>query len=89
VLDAALDAGGSLCFRIKLEPNGSARPEELLEALDLRDLLDTGSVLIRKNIELADDEPPSSEALAGGGFREAPIDHESGFNVAALGDRAD
>ena len=49
---AELTAEGLLRFRLKVSPDGSARPEELLEALALRDLLDTGAVLTRTDVEL-------------------------------------
>ncbi len=51
VLDAALDAG-SLVFRLKITPSGSARPEELIDALGLRDLLEQGAFLVRTDMEL-------------------------------------
>ena len=53
VLDAELDLIGGLRFRLKIEPSGSARPEELLEILGLRDLLGQGAVLVRTEMELA------------------------------------
>lgn len=53
VLDAGLDAAGALRLRVKIIPDGSARPEELLDALGLRDLLGQGSVLVRTEMELA------------------------------------
>jgi radical SAM-linked protein len=49
---AELSAEGLLRFRLKVSPDGSARPEELLEALALRDLLDHGAVLTRTDVEL-------------------------------------
>lgn len=52
LLDADFDAAGALRFRMKISPSGSARPEELIEALGLRDLLGQGSVLIRTEMEL-------------------------------------
>ncbi len=52
VLEAELDQAGALRFRMKISPNGSARPEELIEALGLRDLLGQGSVLVRTEMEL-------------------------------------
>jgi radical SAM-linked protein len=52
VLDAGLDPSGVLRFRMKIVPSGSARPEELIDALGLRDLLGTGSVLVRTDVEL-------------------------------------
>jgi len=52
VLDAELEPSGVLWFRMKISPSGSARPEELIDALDLRDLLGQGSVLVRTEVEL-------------------------------------
>ncbi len=52
VLDAGFDPAGTLRFRLKISPNGSARPEELIEALGLRDLFGQGSVLVRTEMEL-------------------------------------
>ena len=52
VLGAELDPAGALRFRMKISPSGSARPEELIDALGLRDLLGQGSVLIRTEMEL-------------------------------------
>jgi hypothetical protein len=34
-------------------PKGSARAEEVVETLGLRDLLDNGAILIRTDVELA------------------------------------
>jgi radical SAM-linked protein len=53
LLDAQLDGDGTLGFRLKITPGGSARPEELLDALGLRDLLGRGAVLARTDLELA------------------------------------
>ncbi len=67
VLGADLDAAGILHLRLKMTPNGSARPEEVVEALGLRDLLGCGAVLARTDVELHDprndaDRPdPSTE----------------------------
>jgi radical SAM-linked protein len=52
VLNAALSAEGVLSFRLKVTADGSARPEELLECLSLRDLLEQGAILVRTKIEL-------------------------------------
>ncbi|MCA1684535.1 MAG: TIGR03936 family radical SAM-associated protein [Planctomycetia bacterium] len=52
VLGAELDPAGVLRFRMKILPSGSARAEELIEALGLRDLLGQGSVLVRTEMEL-------------------------------------
>ena len=45
-----------LGFRLKVSPDGSARPEEVLECLGLRDLLDQGAVLVRTHVELVTDD---------------------------------
>ena len=52
VLEAALVEGGDLVLRMKISPEGSARPEEVLDALGLKDLLGRGAVLIRDDVEL-------------------------------------
>jgi radical SAM-linked protein len=52
VLGAELDPLGVLRFRMKMTPNGSARPEEVIDALGLSDLLGQGTVLIRTEVEL-------------------------------------
>jgi radical SAM-linked protein len=53
LLDAVLEPDGALRFRLKMSPSGSARPEEVLDALGLRDLLGQGAVLARTEVELA------------------------------------
>jgi radical SAM-linked protein len=54
VLGADLDDGGVLRLRLKMTPSGSsARPEEVVDTLGLRDLLETGVVLARTDVELA------------------------------------
>jgi radical SAM-linked protein len=53
VLDAGLDGPGTLRFRLKMTPGGAARPEEVIDALGLRDLLEGGAVLVRTEVELA------------------------------------
>lgn len=53
VLDADVGPEGGLSFRMKIDPGGSARPEEVLEALGLRDLPGLGAVLARTEMELA------------------------------------
>ncbi len=42
-----------------LTPAGTARPEEVLAALGLSDLLEAGAVLERARLELVDESPPS------------------------------
>ena len=54
LLEADLEEpGGTLRFRLKMSPSGSARPEEVIDALGLRDLLGQGIVLARTEVELA------------------------------------
>ena len=53
LLDAELTDEGMLRARLRVSPDGSVRPEELLESLGLRDLLDQGAVLARTHVELA------------------------------------
>ena len=51
---AALCGSGALRLRLKVEPSGSARPEEVLEVLGLRDLLADGAILARTDVALAE-----------------------------------
>jgi radical SAM-linked protein len=53
VIDAEVTDLGVLRARLKVCPDRSIRPEELLESLGLRDLLDQGAVLARTHVELA------------------------------------
>ncbi len=65
VLGAEIDPTGTLRFRLRITPQGSARPEEIVDALGLRDLLEQGAVLSRTDVELADadaDRPRSPGA---------------------------
>jgi hypothetical protein len=50
--DAALCEMGMLRATLLVRPEGTARAEELLECLGLRDLLDRGAVLVRTHVEL-------------------------------------
>ncbi len=52
VLDAELGGDGVLRFRLAVGPDGSARPEELVEALALGPLLSEGMYLTRVDVEL-------------------------------------
>jgi radical SAM-linked protein len=52
VLGGELDPAGVLRFRVKMTPTGSARPEEVVDALGLRDVLNRGAVLVRTEVEL-------------------------------------
>jgi radical SAM-linked protein len=52
LIEADLDPQGVLRFRLKITPAGSARSEEVIDALGLGDLLATGSVLVRTEVEL-------------------------------------
>ena len=57
VIDAALSPVGKLTFRLKVTPEGTARGEEIVEALGLADLLQSGTVLVRSDIELSSPPP--------------------------------
>jgi radical SAM-linked protein len=52
LLEAEINPEGVLRFRLKVLPDGSARPEEFLEALALRDLLDHGAIVARTRVDL-------------------------------------
>lgn len=52
VLSADLAQGGVLRFRLAVSQEGSARPEDVLEALAVRDLLEEGCILTRVDVEL-------------------------------------
>ncbi len=56
-----LDLRAAACLEMKLclTPAGTARPEEVLAALGLLDLLEAGAVLERSRLELVDEVPPS------------------------------
>jgi len=66
LLTAELTDEGVLRARLKVGSDGSARPEELLECLGLRDLLDEGAVLVRTRVELAADDRTIPSAQGGG-----------------------
>ena len=53
VLEGDLDPGGILRFRLQMTPSGSARPEEIVDALGLKALLGRGAILARTSVELA------------------------------------
>jgi radical SAM-linked protein len=53
VLEAAIADDGALALRMKIAPDGSARPEEVLAALGLDDLTAQGAILVRADVELA------------------------------------
>lgn len=53
VLEADLNPGGILRFRLRMTPGGSVRPEEIVEALGLKPLLGQGAILARTAVELA------------------------------------
>jgi radical SAM-linked protein len=60
LLTAELGRDRTLRFRLRMTPNGSARPEELVDALGLRDLLNSGTILVRTEVELARAEIPAT-----------------------------
>ena len=53
------DGAPHLDIELCLTPAGTARPEEVLAALGLSDLLEAGAVLERSRLELVDESPPS------------------------------
>lgn len=53
LIDARLTDEGVFRARLKVTPEGSVRPEEVLASLGIRDLLDDGAVLVRTHVELA------------------------------------
>lgn len=62
----------SLTMELKVTPQGTARPEEILRLLGLEDLLLAGTVLERTKLELEDELPHGGEdsnpiVFAGGG----------------------
>ena len=58
-MTAAVPHSTSLEMELCLTPAGTARPEEVLTALGLLDLLEAGAVLERARLELVDESPPS------------------------------
>ncbi len=46
-----------------ITPNGAARPEEVLTALGLQDLLERGGVIERTDLEICDELPPGTEGI--------------------------
>ncbi len=52
VVAAELSDDGLLRFRLAVSPDGSARPEDVLEAIRLRDLLDDGAFITRTDVDL-------------------------------------
>ncbi len=52
VLGAGLDPDGALRLLMKIAQDGSARPEEVIDALGLKDLLSGGEILVRDDLEL-------------------------------------
>lgn len=62
VLDAELNTEGTLTFRLKVTPEGSARPEEFVGVLGLDDLRLSGSVLARTDLELVPPVAPAATA---------------------------
>jgi radical SAM-linked protein len=62
VIALTLDEDGFLRLNMQMSPGGSARPEEVLEALGLRELLDHGAILVRTELELAAESLPVKPA---------------------------
>ena len=63
-LESAARADGAVVFRLAVRPQGTARPEEILELLGLRPLLDQGLRLVRTRVELASSPMPDAGAQA-------------------------
>ncbi|WP_165226468.1 TIGR03936 family radical SAM-associated protein [Aquisphaera insulae] len=78
LLDAELTDDGTLRARLRVTPEGSARPEELLEALGLRDLLDRGSVVARARVELASADERTTVGARGGSTCPSQADGRDG-----------
>ena len=74
---AELDPSGTLRFRMKILPTGSARPEEFLEVLELRDLLEQGSILIRTEVELISCTSQASQAFVDDPIPSSPSNVEA------------
>ena len=53
VLSVAMASSGDLQFRLKIMAEGSARPEEVIDALGLKDLFSQGVILIREDLEIS------------------------------------
>ena len=66
-LDSAL---GRLTFQLRIATDGSARPDDVLEALQLADLTVQGAWLAREDLLLADEHPPDGSSRA-----PAAVDH--------------
>jgi radical SAM-linked protein len=62
LLDASLTAGGTLSVRLKASTDGSVRPDEVLETLGARDLLEGGAFLTRTHVELLADRPGPTQS---------------------------
>ncbi|WP_169972602.1 TIGR03936 family radical SAM-associated protein [Tautonia rosea] len=61
VLDVRVDpAEGSLWLRLKIDAGVSARPEEVLDVLGLRDVMAAGTVLSRTEVVLTTESPLTS-----------------------------
>ena len=61
IREAELTSDGMLRFRLIVSPGGSVRPEELLEALALGELLECGAVLTRTCIDIGPDDDSTLE----------------------------
>ena len=60
LLDAQVDLEGFLRFRLGVTNSGAAaRPEDVLDVLELGDLTRNGTVLVRTDVELAPDPAPT------------------------------
>jgi radical SAM-linked protein len=67
LLDVRLTADG-VEMDLHVTPTGTARPEEVLDQLGLRDLLEAGGILERSRLQLHDETPePAAPLVTGGG----------------------
>jgi radical SAM-linked protein len=66
VVDVRL-TGDAIEMDLRVTPVGTARPEEVLDQLGLRDLLEAGGVLERSRLVLHDEAPEPTAALVTGG----------------------
>lgn len=72
ILSAEVDAEGTLLLKMKMTPDGSARPEEVLDILGLHDLLEHGGILARTDVELASESLGKGQATRSHGASRLP-----------------
>jgi radical SAM-linked protein len=57
-VDEVKISDSQLALALWITPNGAARPEEIIAALGLQELLDAGAVIERTDLEIYDELPP-------------------------------